>query len=458
MSHRKLMGPLVTLVLVCTLIAPAMTAPALAYSSYPLEPDDDEVEDALDYLKGVQAADGSIGGYNPSAWAVMAIAAAGEDPADWGDPSVVDYLRDNAGLLADEYNLATGYERMILAIVAACEDPSAFGAGDPTYAPDGDYLSKLKEMHNGTQFVDQWGATDLLNDDFWGVLALIAAGEDPDSDMIQSCVAFIQANQGEDGGWSWATPDNTWYSGSDVDDTAVGIMALIAAGEGPGSDAIADALAYLHTEQDDTGGFGFEDWMSGELVVNSASTSWVTQAIVAAGQDPISGDWTLDDNPVNVLLTFQEESGAFIWYPDCGWPGCEARERITSYAIPALLGVPYPVIPTVCPVSIDIKPGSFPNSINPGSKGVIPVAILTTASFDASVVDASTVLFGPATVMAVHHALEDVDGDGDVDMILHFRTQDTGISSGHTEATLTGETADGRKILGTDSLRTVPGQ
>ncbi len=31
-------------------------------------------------------------------------------------------------------------------------------------------------------------------------------------------------------------------------------------------------------------------------------------------------------------------------------------------------------------VSIDIKPGSFPNSISPRSKGVIPVAILTTDS------------------------------------------------------------------------------
>jgi hypothetical protein len=38
-------------------------------------------------------------------------------------------------------------------------------------------------------------------------------------------------------------------------------------------------------------------------------------------------------------------------------------------------------------VPIDIKPGSFPNSINPQSKGVIPVAILTTDTFDATTVD-----------------------------------------------------------------------
>jgi len=46
-------------------------------------------------------------------------------------------------------------------------------------------------------------------------------------------------------------------------------------------------------------------------------------------------------------------------------------------------------------VSCDIKPGSDPNSINPKSKGVIPVAILTTPDFDASTVDPTSVMFGP---------------------------------------------------------------
>jgi hypothetical protein len=111
----------------------------------------------------------------------------------------------------------------------------------------------------------------------------------------------------------------------------------------------------------------------------------------------------------------------------------------------------------VIDVEIDIKPGSFPNSINPDSNGVIPVAILTTSDFDATTVDASTVEFGPDGAMMIHKNahLEDVDGDGDIDMVLHFRTQDTGIADGDTEASLSGETFDGQDILGTDSVRTV---
>jgi hypothetical protein len=78
-------------------------------------------------------------------------------------------------------------------------------------------------------------------------------------------------------------------------------------------------------------------------------------------------------------------------------------------------------------VLIDVKPASSTNPLNLQENGVIPVAILTTLSFDASRVDASTVVFAGA--MAVHSALEDVDHDGDLDMILHFRVQDTNLSA-----------------------------
>ncbi len=115
------------------------------------------------------------------------------------------------------------------------------------------------------------------------------------------------------------------------------------------------------------------------------------------------------------------------------------------------------VTPSVIPVVIDIKPGSLPNSINPGSRGSIPVAILTTGSFDATTVNASTVRFGATgtEAAALRWALEDVDADGRMDMILHFTTAETGIICGATSASLTGKTSGGKAIKGSDSVMTV---
>jgi len=102
---------------------------------------------------------------------------------------------------------------------------------------------------------------------------------------------------------------------------------------------------------------------------------------------------------------------------------------------------------------IDIKPGSDPNSINLKSKGVVPVAVLTTDLFDAATVDPDTVSFAGA--LPVRWTMEDVDGDGDMDLLFHFKTQELGLVGGSTDATLTGATYDGEVFSGTDFVKIV---
>ncbi|MFB3074754.1 MAG: hypothetical protein ACE1Z6_06200, partial [Candidatus Methylomirabilales bacterium] len=80
----------------------------------------------------------------------------------------------------------------------------------------------------------------------------------------------------------------------------------------------------------------------------------------------------------------------------------------------------------------------------------------TSEDFDATTVDPGTIEFGPDGARETHGVghVKDVDSDGDNDMVLHFRTQDSGIQCGDTTATLTGETFDGQKVMGSDSIVT----
>lgn len=106
-------------------------------------------------------------------------------------------------------------------------------------------------------------------------------------------------------------------------------------------------------------------------------------------------------------------------------------------------------------VEIDIKPDSDLNSINLWSNGKVSVAVLTTDIFDANNVDPVTVLFAGASPLS--WVIEDVDYDGDMDLIFHFKTQELSICERCSEATLTGKTIDEELILGKDSVQLVPG-
>ena len=105
----------------------------------------------------------------------------------------------------------------------------------------------------------------------------------------------------------------------------------------------------------------------------------------------------------------------------------------------------------IVPVAINIKPGSFTNPLNLKSNGVIPVAVLTTEAgeyglplaFDATAIDPLSVRFGPLAVVTAGGGAPEAHGmghledaversdettrDGDLDMVLHFRTQQSAL-------------------------------
>lgn len=132
---------------------------------------------------------------------------------------------------------------------------------------------------------------------------------------------------------------------------------------------------------------------------------------------------------------------------------------------PQLLSASYPTFrpaSSVRRVLIDIKPGSDPNSINLSSAGVVPVAILSSPTFDATQVDPATVTLAGARVKLIGKgdryacSPEDVNADGLVDLVCHVVTAQFMIEPGDPLAVLEAETFTGQRIRGEDSIRIVP--
>jgi len=115
---------------------------------------------------------------------------------------------------------------------------------------------------------------------------------------------------------------------------------------------------------------------------------------------------------------------------------------------------------------IDILPGDEINIINCSREnGVIPVAILTTENFDATTIDHTTVRFGrfgnEAGEKHVHKKSgevkrheNDVDDDGDMDLVFHFSPEKTGIKCGDEIAVMTGSDYNGQIYIGIDQILT----
>ncbi len=180
-------------------------------------------------------------------------------------------------------------------------------------------------------------------------------------------------------------------------------------------------------------------------------TIYGTEFEVSNGTIQTDGNWTLggfgtltgyygDANPINLLILGDIDIPIQLQPPPNGDP-----EEI----------------------KIDIKPGGNPNNINLKSKGVVPVAILSTETFNASNVDPESVTFAGAS--HVRWTMEDVDNDGKDDMLFHFKTQDLNLGESITEAadvtettettlTLTGKKTDLKVIQGTDKVRIVRGK
>jgi hypothetical protein len=170
--------------------------------------------------------------------------------------------------------------------------------------------------------------------------------------------------------------------------------------------------------------------------------------IIRIGTDDISMGFVAG-RPFTLVYTLTDSAGRFRSIP------------------PDLTGtLDFQVIPQPLIIEIDIKPGSDLSPVGPFSRGIVPVAILGSDTFDVADIDVSTLAFGPAGAPLAHangpHFEDDADesydfnDDGFDDLLAHFLTEESGIAFGDTEACVTGELLDGTPFEGCDDIITVP--
>ena len=96
------------------------------------------------------------------------------------------------------------------------------------------------------------------------------------------------------------------------------------------------------------------------------------------------------------------------------------------------------------------------------AQGLVTVAILTMPGLDPADLQEGSVCFGAAADAALRDCTEahgrdqghlgDADGDGDLDLVLHYEPAATGIAAGERRACLSGETTQGVRIEGCGDL------
>jgi energy-coupling factor transport system substrate-specific component len=141
----------------------------------------------------------------------------------------------------------------------------------------------------------------LVNLTSFGVLALRAAGHGPGSAAVRRASGWVARRQNRDGGFSVSGSGT-----SDVDDTGAAVQALAASGKRNGR-GVRRALTYLRHSHNPDGGFGqFSRSRS-----NAQSTAWAVQALIAAHVNPGRFGGKGRRSPIRFLRSLQQRNGSF---------------------------------------------------------------------------------------------------------------------------------------------------
>lgn len=266
----------------------------------------------VDWLLKHQNGDG---GWGPSigdessvtttAWVMLGLEAAGGNPHDVqkNGRSPVDFLRANV----DDLDSPGDFARTIVALDGAGDDPRSFGGRDLV-------RGLLNRRATNGSYVGWPGTTA------FAVIALRAVGA---TGSLSHTSAWLAKAQNPDGGWGdLPQPPST------ADGTGAVLQAI------PHTKPAIDGLEYLRRHQRANGGFV----TGGNGAVNSMSTAWAVQGMLAVGADPATiregGDSALD-----YLRRRRARDGHYTYSADSD----QTPIWVTAQVLAAVAGEAFPI-------------------------------------------------------------------------------------------------------------------
>lgn len=256
---------------VSDMVATLQALPALGGRVLPLPGYAPALRRALAWLRAQQQPDGGFGGFGPgsSLDAVLALAAAGQDPAP----------RHTGGKTPRDYLLAVGPDYAERGLAAA----GKLAAGLRVLEIDADALPRGEtrfdlRAHLARAAAKAIGAKEQSTWDLaWAILGLTALEEPLPEGLVQDLADASSAQ----GGWGYARGAET----ADPDSTGLVLSALAAAGWRRDRPAVQEAEAWLLGAQQASGGWGFD----GTLSVDS--TAGVLLGLIAQGHHVDGAGW-----------------------------------------------------------------------------------------------------------------------------------------------------------------------
>jgi len=295
-------GAVAAVLLVAIALASVATAPARA----------SDADRAANWLESVQNSDGGFGdssGEDSNAamtgWAMLGLEAAGRNPLDVirDGHTPVSFLRGNIGQVGSSGDIA----RTVLALEGAGVDPRSFGGRN--------LVAELREKRRDNGSWVGWPGSTAF-----AVIALRTAGATGGLDRSLSWLAKVQNG---DGGWG-DVPD----SPSTADGTGAAMQAM------PDAQIAHQGLVYLRRHQRRGGGF-----ITGAAgAVNSQSTAWAVQGVLAVGGDPASMQ-TGGRSPLDYLAARQAADGHYRYSESSD----QTPVWVTGQVLVAVAGESYPV-------------------------------------------------------------------------------------------------------------------